>query len=107
MSPKGTVEEVEVAAGGPTQEKEDSHSNRSPEGSRDKSENGNGVPTGNGAGTGNGNEKDKSEDKDNKAWQEGDFAYEYVQLAQVRLMPSLSNPILYIRGSIAQTSPSL
>jgi hypothetical protein len=30
-------------------------------------------------------EREKNEDKDNKAWQQdGDFAYEYVQLAQVR-----------------------
>lgn len=107
MSPRGTNGEVEAATKGPTQEKEDSHSNRSPEGSRDKSENGTGTGNPTGSGTRNGNEKDKSEDKDSKAWQEGDFAYEYVQLAQVRLMPSLSNPILYIRGSIAQTSPSL
>lgn len=36
-------------------------------------------------GKGDGKEKEKSEDKDSKAWQqEGDFAYEYVQLAQVR-----------------------
>lgn len=103
MSPKETIAEVEVAASGPTPEKEDSHSNRSPKGSRDRSETGNGT----GNRTGNGNENDKNEDKDNKAWQEGDFAYEYVQLAQVRLMPSLSNPILYIRESIARTSPSL
>jgi hypothetical protein len=32
-----------------------------------------------------GKENEKSEDKDSKAWQQdGDFAYEYVQLAQVR-----------------------
>jgi len=32
-----------------------------------------------------GKEQEKSEDKDSKAWQQdGDFAYEYVQLAQVR-----------------------
>jgi len=33
----------------------------------------------------NGKVKEKSEEKDSKAWQQdGDFAYEYVQLAQVR-----------------------
>jgi hypothetical protein len=77
MAPEEVDGEVEVGTSGTTQGKVGSSSNRSPRGSGDSkintSENGEKEK-----------DKDKSEDKDNKAWQEGDFAYEYVQLAQVR-----------------------
>jgi hypothetical protein len=77
MAPEEVDGEVEVGTSGTTQGKVGSSSKRSPRGSGDSkintSENGEIEK-----------DKDKSEDKDNKAWQEGDFAYEYVQLAQVR-----------------------
>jgi len=50
----------------------------------------------------NGKEKDKnkekSEDKDSKAWQQdGDFAYEYVQLAQVRAVRAKVETSLHVQ----------
>jgi hypothetical protein len=49
------------------------------------------VENDNGQADGQEKEKEKSEDKDSKAWQQQDvdFAYEYVQLAQVRTLLGL------------------
>jgi hypothetical protein len=102
MAPEEVDGEVAVGISGTTQGKVGSSSNRSPRGSGDSrinaSENG-----------GKEKDKDKSEDKDNKAWQEGDFAYEYVQLAQVRqaFMSYLhfTTQSIFSFGAMAQTSP--
>lgn len=107
MAPEETNGQPEVATSETQREKESSPTNTSARGSKDEGT----VESENGIGTG----KEKSEDKDNKAWQEGDFAYEYVQLAQVRL-PTYACPqylhftiqsTLYIRGSMSQTSPTI